>query len=288
MILSLAKVELKKTFAFYILLFLFFVFWNFFSFLSFFLFENLEKFLELYQEKIGLTIFVSSEQGNKTVNALISEIKTLPFVKKVEIISPSELLERWKNDLPFEIISLFDKDELLKAFPYLIKVYPSSYEHLKYFQEYFMLISKVLNNISYESSKLDNFLTFTLFFKKFFWGLAISWLIFYFLFLILLNFFINTFIKKNIKIFILLGGSFFKLNLIRIIIFVTTMAVAYICSFLLYFYFAKNLVFIFDFLKIYPDFKNLSHFIYFLIYTFFILLIFPILVIFLSSRINEI
>lgn len=288
MLLSLAKVELKKTFAFYILLFLFFVFWNFFSFLSFFLFKNLEKFLEIYQEKIGLSILISSEQGNKTVNALVSEIKTFPFVKKVEVISPSELFEKWKEDLPSEILSLFKKEELLKTFPYLIKVYFSSPEYFRYFQEHFTLISKVFEDITYNNSKLNDLLNFAFFFRKVFWGLSLIWFIFYLIFLILLNFFINSFLKRNIQIFLLLGGSLFKLNLIRIIIFIVTMFIAYICSLFIYFYFTENLIIIFNFLKIYPNFKDNFHIIYFLIYTFFIVFIFPILIIFLSFWINEV
>lgn len=285
--LSLAKIELKKTFAFYFLLFLFFIFWNFFSLLSFFLFKNIEKFLEVYQEKIGISIFVSSEQGNKTVNSLVSEIKNMPFVKKVEVIPPQELFKKWKDELPSEIFSFFKEEEISQTFPYLIKIYLSSPEYFKFFQEHFMIISKVFENIIYGNLKLKNILDFAFFYKKIFWGLALTWFMFYFIFLILLNFFINSLLKKNIKIFILLGGSLIKINLIRLIIFILTMIIGFICSLLIYFYFIENLTLIFSFLKIYPNLNNIKHVVFFFVYSFLILIFLPALTIFLSLWINE-
>ncbi|MCS7279760.1 MAG: hypothetical protein NZ530_06890 [Thermodesulfobacteriaceae bacterium] len=288
MLFSLAKVEFKKTFTFYILLFLFFIFWNFFSLLSFFLFKNLENFLKVYQEKLSINIFISSEPSNKTISSLISEIQTLPFVKKVEVVPPLKLLENWKKDLPPEVFSLFREEEILKNFPYLIRIYLSSPEHFLYFQEQFVLVSKVFKDITYENSKFNNILNFLFFFKKIFWGLALTWFIFYLVFLLLLNFFINSLMNKNIKIFILLGGSFIRLSLIRIILFIITMGLSFIISWFIYSYFIENLLLIFSFLKVYPNIKDVHHLLYFLIYLFFIIILFPTLIIlFLNFWMNE-
>ncbi|MDW8136392.1 MAG: hypothetical protein RMI74_06340 [Thermodesulfobacterium sp.] len=288
MLFSLAKVEFKKTFTFYILLFLFFIFWNFFSLLSFFLFKNLENFLKVYKEKLSINIFISSEPSNKTISSLISEIQTLPFVKKVEVVPPLKLLENWKKDLPPEVFSLFREEEILKNFPYLIRIYLSSPEHFLYFQEQFVLVSKVFKDITYENSKFNNILNFLFFFKKIFWGLALTWFIFYLVFLLLLNFFINSLMNKNIKIFILLGGSFIRLSLIRIILFIITMGLSFIISWFIYSYFIENLLLIFSFLKVYPNIKDVHHLLYFLIYLFFIIILFPTLIIlFLNFWMNE-
>ncbi|PMP67569.1 MAG: hypothetical protein C0190_03015 [Thermodesulfobacterium geofontis] len=284
----LSKIELKQSIFYYLFLFLFFFFWNFFSLFIFFFYLNIQNILQSYEDKVPINMLIFYENNPLNILNLSSEIDKNIYVKKVIIISPEELLEKSKNDLPPEILKIFSKDEIKSQFPYILKIYPTSIKDYPALRDQLNLLTKANPNIEILEPGFFKLIYFAYFFKLGFLILAITWFLFYLIFLYFLNTLINSYLKNQTQIFLLLGGTLKKFKFLRFLFVGLILITAFVYSALVYFYISDSISSIIPLFKPYPNFSKINHLLYFGTYIFLTVFFFPWLTIIMSYRKHEI
>jgi cell division transport system permease protein len=284
----LSKIELKQSIFYYLFLFLFFSFWNLFSLFILFFYLNIQNLLQTYEDKLPINLLIFSGTNPSNILNLSSEIKKIPYVKNIVVISPEELLEKSKKDLPSEILKIFSEEELKSQFPYILKIYPSSIKDYPALKAQLNLLTKTNSNMEISEPKFFKLIYFAYFFKLGFLVLAITWALFYLILLYFFNTLINSHLKSQTQIFLLLGGTLEKFKFLRFLFVVLILITAFIYSALVYFYISDNISSIIPFFKTYPNFSQVYHLLYFGIYIFLTVFFFPWLTIILSYKKYEI
>ncbi len=280
MISYIGKIEFKKTYIHYILLFVFFLFWNYFSLNFLFFYYNFKNLINLYQKNLTVTL-VAFPSGNPEDSpyTIYKQLKQLSYVKKVTLLKPEKVFENLKKEIPLKLIKNFSKKRISRVFPYVIKIEVSSPESFKLLQEQLSLLAGIHKNLKLCEKKLPQILNFSSFLNKAFFILMISWFVFYFLFIYLINNSLNENLKEQNRIFLLLGGSPLKLKLLRIFFFFITLSAAAIISTLSFLYFSSNLTLLLPYFKKFPNFSIPVHLYSFFTYLIFTTLLFPFLII---------
>ncbi len=284
----LSKIELKQGIFYYFFLFLFFFFWNFFSLFVVYFYLNIQNILKTYQDKISINMLIFSKKNSSNIVSLSSEIKKNPYVKNVVIISPEELLKKSKKDLPPEILKSFSLRELKNQFPYVLKIYPSSVRNYQALRSQLNLLTKANSSIEILEPAIFKLMYFAYFFNFGFIVFAIIWALFYLIFLYLLNNMINSYLKNQTQIFLLLGGTLNKFKFLRSLFVGSILITAFAGSSFLYFYISDSISSIIPFFKLYPNFSEISHILFFVIYIFLAVFVLPLLAVILSYRNHEI
>lgn len=284
----LSKIELKQSIFYYLFLFIFFFFWNFFSLFIVFFYLNIQNLIQTYEDKLPINLLIFSETNPLNILNLSSEIKKIPYVKNIVVISPEELLEKSKKDFPSEILKVFSKEELKSQFPYILKIYPSSIKDYPTLKAQLSLLTKTNSNIEISEPGFFKLIYFAYFFKLGFLVLAITWTLFYLIFLYFLNTLINSYLKSQTQIFLLLGGTLKKFKFLRFLFVGLVLIAAFIYSALVYFYISDSLSSIIPLFKTYPNFSQEYHLLYFGIYIFLTIFLLPWLTIIVSYKNYEI
>lgn len=233
-------------------------------------------------------MLIFSEKNPLNVLNLASEIEKIPYVKNIVIVPPDKLLEKYKNDLPPEILNSFSQEELKDEFPYILKIYISSIKNYQTLKDQLNLLTKANLNIEIYEPSFLKFIYFAYFFKLGFIVLAISWTLFYVIFLYFLNNLINSYLKSQTQIFLLLGGTLRKFKLLRFLFVVLILVAAFLYSTLLYFYISDGVSSLIPLFKTYPNFSKEVHILYFGIYVFFVIFFLPWFTIVISYKNYEI
>ena len=284
----LSKIELKQSITYYLFLFLFFFFWNFFSLFIFYFYTNIQNILNIYQDNLPINMLIFSENNTLNILKLSSEIEKMPYVKKITIISPEDLLKESKEDLPSELLKTFSQEEIKSYFPYILKIYPFSIKDYPILRDQLKLLTKTNSNIEISEHRLFKLIYFASIFKIGFIIFALTWAMLYIIFLYLLNNLLNSYLKHQTQIFLLLGGTLRIFKFLRFLFVGLILSVAFVGSFFLFFYISHNLSSIFAFFKLYPDLSKEKHLLYFIGYIFFTIFFLPWLTILISYKDYEI
>ena len=278
---SIAKLEFKKGFVYYFLLYLFFFFWSIFTLFGFFLYDNLASLNKNYLKKIGVSILVYPQE-NTNIENIKNILKKIEYIANVEIYPPQKVYNEIEKDLPEGFIK---NEEIEKIFPYLIKLSFKSVSDLSRIKKDLDLLQEV--SVNKFEVILEPGFKYLFFIKYFHYGMVIFlllWTVFYFLFFVFLNKALNNHLKNQIEIFQLLGGHIFKLKLIRALIIIFPLIIIWILSFVLYYLVSKNLIYFFPFLNFSPNFNNFYELLFFTVYFIFLIIIYPLFIIFISFK----
>ncbi len=274
----LSRLELKNSFFYYLFLLIFFFFWNFFSLFTVYLYNNLQKVANTYKSRLYLNMVVYSKDF-KDINKLIKGLKKLNYIKRVEVFSPEKLFQKIKNTLPEKILKSYKKNELLRYFPYVVKVYPKSFKYYDMLKDQLQLLRSSNNNIDIYETKVSKLVNFAFALKPGFFFFFFVWISFYILFLLFLNYFLNTFLDKQIQVFLLLGGSLNNFKFLRLVFIFLFLSVGFILSTLVFYYISTNLANAFQIFEK-PFYHLFSIFIYYII----IILVLPAIIIWFSYK----
>ena len=278
---SIAKLEFKKGFVYYFLLYLFFFFWSIFTLFGFFLYDNLASLNKNYLKKIGVSILVYPQE-NTNIENIKNILKKIEYIANVEIYPPQKVYNEIEKDLPEGFIK---NEEIEKIFPYLIKLSFKSVSDLSRIKKDLDLLQEV--SVNKFEVILEPGFKYLFFIKYFHYGMVIFlllWTVFYFLFFVFLNKALNNHLKNQIEIFQLLGGHIFKLKLIRALIIIFPLIIIWILSFVLYYLVSKNLIYFFPFLNFSPNLNNFYELLFFTVYFIFLIIIYPLFIIFISFK----
>lgn len=278
---TIGKLEFKKGLVFYFLSYLFFFFWSIFTLFGLFLYKNLTWFNKNYFKKVGVSILLYPQE-NINIEDLRRVFQKFNYLSNFEIHPPQKVYNEIEKDLPMELIK---NEEIDKIFPYLIKISLKSSSDLPKFKKDIELLQELSKN-KFEILPEPGFKNLP-FFKYTYYGMLIFlflWSLFYLIFFIFLNHGLDNHLKNQIDIFQLLGGHILKLKLIRALIIILPIFLLWILSCLLYYFFIRNLIYFFPFLIFFPDFNDTYEIIFFFLYFCFIILIYPLLIVFLNLK----
>jgi|GEM_PF-5924438 len=128
---TIGKLEFKKGFVYYFILYSFFLFWTLFTLFGAFFHSNINKVINEYFREVGISFFIYPQDSQKLEESQLIKLKELKYVKRVELIPPKRLLEEIQEDFP---ISLDLDEETLSSLPSLIRVWiksPSQWSQLQ-------------------------------------------------------------------------------------------------------------------------------------------------------------
>lgn len=204
------------------------------------------------------------------------------YLSNFEIYPPQKVYIEIEKDLPTDFIK---DEEINKIFPYLIKIKLKSISELSKLKKDVELIQELSKN-KFEILPEPGIKNLP-FIKYLHYGLIIFlslWNLFYLIFFIFLNQGLNNHLKNQIEIFQLLGGHILKLKLIRALIIIIPLLLLWMLSSLLYYFFTKNLIYFFHFLNFFPNLNNILEIIFFVLYFSFLILIYPLFIVFFSFK----
>lgn len=233
------KLELKKSLIYYLLLALFFMFWSFFSLLGLSLYDKISQVQNFYKKNFYLSLIFYPEKNNN-IEDFVSKLKELPGVKKLEVIPPSQIYNSLASFVSSNVLKSFSKKEILTSLPYLIKLYPSSFEQysqmLKYLKTFFTgPQNKLVPSAAYRILTLIGVM------KKAGIVFFLLWCTFYVMFLLFLNYLLELNLKSQAEVIILLGGSAIGLKILRSFLVMTFLLLGFIPAFVSVFYLLKEI-----------------------------------------------
>ncbi len=278
---SIGKLEFKKGFVYYFLLYLFFFFWSIFTLFGLFVYKNLTLFNKNYFQKVGVSILFYPKE-NISIEDLKKIFLKFNYLSNFEIYPPQKVYIEIEKDLPTDFIK---DEEINKIFPYLIKIKLKSISELSKLKKDVELIQELSKN-KFEILPEPGIKNLP-FIKYLHYGLIIFlslWNLIYLIFFIFLNQGLNNHLKNQIEIFQLLGGHILKLKLIRALIIIIPLLLLWMLSSLLYYFFTKNLIYFFHFLNFFPNLNNILEIIFFVLYFSFLILIYPLFIVFFSFK----
>lgn len=278
---SIGKLEFKKGFVYYFLLYLFFFFWSIFTLFGLFVYKNLTLFNKNYFQKVGVSILFYPKE-NISIEDLKKIFLKFNYLSNFEIYPPQKVYIEIEKDLPTDFIK---NEEIDKIFPYLIKIKLKSISELSKLKKDVELIQEISKN-KFEILPEPGIKNLP-FIKYLHYGLIIFlslWNLFYLIFFIFLNQGLNNHLKNQIEIFQLLGGHILKFKLIRALIIIIPLHLLLMLSSLLYYFFTKNLIYLFPFLNFFPNLNNIFEIIFFVLYFSFLILIYPLFIVFFSFK----
>jgi len=279
---TIGKLEFKKGFVYYFILYSFFLFWTLFTLFGAFFHSNINKVINEYFREVGISFFIYPQDSQKLEESQLIKLKELKYVKRVELIPPKRLLEEIQKDFP---ISLDLDEETLSSLPSLIRVWiksPSQWSQLQRDLQRWQQFSKV--SIEILGSPLSQPLNFWEYLNKILIVILFLWNSFYFLFLYFLNKSLNSYLRKQLDTFQLLGGHVIKLKFIRFFLLVIPFALIYLFSFSIYYFLTQTLITLFPILEFFPNTSNPLDIFTFIIYFSFIIIIYPLFIVFISYR----
>jgi len=279
---TIGKLEFKKGFVYYFILYSFFLFWTLFTLFGAFFHSNINKVINEYFREVGISFFIYPQDSQKLEESQLIKLKELKYVKRVELIPPKRLLEEIQEDFP---ISLDLDEETLSSLPSLIRVWiksPSQWSQLQRDLQRWQQFSKV--SIEILGSPLSQPLNFWEYLNKILIVILFLWNSFYFLFLYFLNKSLNSYLRKQLDTFQLLGGHVIKLKFIRFFLLVIPFALIYLFSFSIYYFLTQTLITLFPILEFFPNTSNPLDIFTFIIYFSFIIIIYPLFIVFISYR----
>lgn len=279
---TIGKLEFKKGFIYYFILYSFFLFWTLFTLFGAFFYSNINKVINEYFREVGISFFIYPRDSQKIEEAQLIKLKELKYVKKVELIPPKRLLEEIQKDFP---ISLDLDEETLSSLPSLIRVWiksPSQWSQLQRDLQRWQQFSKA--SIEILGSPLSQPLNFWEYLNKILIVILFLWNFFYFLFLYFLNKSLNSYLRKQLDTFQLLGGHVIKLKFIRFFLLVIPFALIYLFSFSIYYFLTQTLITLFPILEFFPNTSNPLDIFTFIIYFSFLIIIYPFFIVFIAYR----
>lgn len=279
---TIGKLEFKKGFVYYFILYSFFLFWTLFTLFGAFFHSNINKVINEYFREVGISFFIYPQDSQKLKESQLIKLKELKYVKRVELIPPKRLLEEIQKDFP---ISLDLDEETLSSLPSLIRVWiksPSQWSQLQRDLQRWQQFSKA--SIEILGSPLSQPLNFWEYLNKILIVILFLWNSFYFLFLYFLNKSLNSYLRKQLDTFQLLGGHVIKLKFIRFFLLVIPFALIYLFSFSIYYFLTQTLITLFPILEFFPNTSNPLDIFTFIIYFSFIIIIYPLFIVFISYR----
>jgi len=279
---TIGKLEFKKGFVYYFILYSFFLFWTLFTLFGAFFHSNINKVINEYFREVGISFFIYPQDSQKLEESQLIKLKELKYVKRVELIPPKRLLEEIQEDFP---ISLDLDEETLSSLPSLIRVWiksPSQWSQLQRDLQRWQQFSKA--SIEILGSPLSQPLNFWEYLNKILIVILFLWNSFYFLFLYFLNKSLNSYLRKQLDTFQLLGGHVIKLKFIRFFLLVIPFALIYLFSFSIYYFLTQTLITLFPILEFFPNTSNPLDIFTFIIYFSFIIIIYPLFIVFISYR----
>lgn len=279
---TIGKLEFKKGFVYYFILYSFFLFWTLFTLFGAFFHSNINKVINEYFREVGISFFIYPQDSQKLEESQLIKLKELKYVKRVELIPPKRLLEEIQKDFP---ISLDLDEETLSSLPSLIRVWiksPSQWSQLQRDLQRWQQFSKA--SIEILGSPLSQPLNFWEYLNKILIVILFLWNSFYFLFLYFLNKSLNSYLRKQLDTFQLLGGHVIKLKFIRFFLLVIPFALIYLFSFSIYYFLTQTLITLFPILEFFPNTSNSLDIFIFIIYFSFIIIIYPLFIVFISYR----
>lgn len=191
-------------------------------------------------------------------------------------------MEEIQKDFPISL----DLDEVtLSSLPSLIRVWiksPSQWSQLQRDLQRWQQFSKA--SIEILGSPLSQPLNFWEYLNKILIVILFLWNFFYFLFLYFLNKSLNSYLRKQLDTFQLLGGHVIKLKFIRFFLLVIPFALIYLFSFSIYYFLTQTLITLFPILEFFPNTSNPLDIFTFIIYFSFIIIIYPLFIVFISYR----
>lgn len=279
---TIGKLEFKKGFIYFFILYSFFLFWTLFTLFGAFFYSNINKVINEYFREVGISFFIYPQDSQKLEEAQLIKLKELKYVKRVELIPPKRLLEEIQKDFP---ISLDLDEETLSSLPSLIRVWiksPSQWSQLQRDLQRWQQFSKA--SIEILGSPLSQPLNFWEYLNKILIVILFLWNFFYFLFLYFLNKSLNSYLRKQLDTFQLLGGHVIKLKFIRFFLLVIPFALIYLFSFSIYYFLTQTLITLFPILEFFPNTSNPLDIFTFIIYFSFLIIIYPLFIVFISYR----
>lgn len=279
---TIGKLEFKKGFIYYFILYSFFLFWTLFTLFGAFFYSNINKVINEYFREVGISFFIYPQDSQKLEESQLIKLKELKYVKRVELIPPKRLLEEIQKDFP---ISLDLDEETLSSLPSLIRVWiksPSQWSQLQRDLQRWQQFSKA--SIEILGSLLSQPLNFWEYLNKILIVILFLWNFFYFLFLYFLNKSLNSYLRKQLDTFQLLGGHVIKLKFIRFFLLVIPFALIYLFSFSIYYFLTQTLITLFPILEFFPNTSNPLDIFTFIIYFSFLIIIYPLFIVFISYR----
>lgn len=279
---TIGKLEFKKGFIYYFILYSFFLFWTLFTLFGAFFYSNINKVINEYFREVGISFFIYPQDSQKIEEAQLIKLKELKYVKRVELIPPKRLLEEIQKDFP---ISLDLDEETLSSLPSLIRVWiksPSQWSQLQRDLQRWQQFSKA--SIEILGSPLSQPLNFWEYLNKILIVILFLWNFFYFLFLYFLNKSLNSYLRKQLDTFQLLGGHVIKLKFIRFFLLVIPFALIYLFSFSIYYFLTQTLITLFPILEFFPNTSNPLDIFTFIIYFSFLIIIYPLFIVFIAYR----
>lgn len=279
---TIGKLEFKKGFIYYFILYSFFLFWTLFTLFGAFFYSNINKVINEYFREVGISFFIYPQDSQKLEESQLIKLKELKYVKRVELIPPKRLLEEIQEDFP---ISLDLDEETLSSLPSLIRVWiksPSQWSQLQRDLQRWQQFSKA--SIEILGSPLSQPLNFWEYLNKILIVILFLWNFFYFLFLYFLNKSLNSYLRKQLDTFQLLGGHVIKLKFIRFFLLVIPFALIYLFSFSIYYFLTQTLITLFPILEFFPNTSNPLDIFTFITYFSFLIIIYPLFIVFISYR----
>ncbi len=267
---------------FIIFCYIFFFFWSIFTLFGFFIYDNLTSLNKNYLKKVGIYILIYPQQNFNSIEDIQNIFKSFNYITNIEIHSPKKLYQELEKNLPKGFIN---EEKIEEIFPYLVRVNLKSIDTLTKFNKDLEMIQKLTKNVLevLPEPGIENLK----FFKYANYGITIFlilWTFFYLLFFFFLNQGLNNHLKTQIEIFQLLGGHVFKLKLIRLLIIFIPLLIVLIISYLFYYFISQNLIYLFPFLKFFPNHTNYYDTLFFIIYFIYLIFIYPSFIVFLSYK----
>lgn len=273
MLLTLIKLEFKKGFLFYLILYIFFFFWSLSSFTGYFIFNNFNYFLKNFKSTHNVLILFFKSNSSIINDVFYNDLTSILNTDNYEKISEEELLK--ELELYNELSGYIDED-LKKYLPIGVRINikdPSKLQEIKKKLSEIEMKYSVTANLVYEELyyNIKNFelMRYVLII------LLIIWNLFYFLFFYFIIKSLNDYLRLYLNTFQLLGGPINKLISIRLILLIIPFIFLLLLSFSFYYILMKFFIISFPFLYPFPDSKSPIEQLYFLSYCLLVSIIYP-------------
>jgi len=220
------KLELRTAWIYYFFMFLFIILWGIFLFTGAFTFNFLSKLKSHYKKGVYLTVILYP-QDQKEVNIFVESLNSLDLIKKIEVLSPNNIYNETKTFLPKSLKKLVKKKELISAFPYVIKIFPTT---IRDYSNIIKTLTVLKTSQDFELIKSRNFKLYKFIEKLelFIAILILACFLFYIWFLSFLIYTLKIKLSSQHQLFLLLGGSKKALKFTRVSISFMVTSIAFI------------------------------------------------------------
>jgi len=278
---SIGKLEFKKGFIYYLVIYLFFFFWSLISLFALFIFINFSHLEKIVIKKSNLSILFYPENPEEIKN-IKEAFNKLNYIKEIKLYNPEDLYRTYNKELPSD---LFENENPILYFPYLIEIKLRSNDFLSQFKKDLQII-KDLTHFKLEllSDPLSKDIPFLKYAKFLFFIFIILWFLLYFLLFIFSIKSLSNHLLPYFETFQLLGGHVLKLKIIRSLFLLIPLLFLSFFSFFLYYLIMNKMIYFFPILKSFPEFKNNFDLLFLLNFYFFIIFVIPLFLVFVFTK----